>query len=476
MKKILPVKINGTLLLIFLLHFCSPDQKIHPDFNGCWKIFIVNQDGTEREYGILKFISESKAQVFQLKREYHIRDRSIRIEGDSLFFVFENQPFRGKINPDKKRITGSTNTLRVSFYYDADATMLEQQNSTNVTPYRYNEPEVRKDGLTCSGLDHAQINISQIEELTSKIISGAYNDIHSLLILKDNQLVYEKYFPEKIFSGYPDSFYRDNYHRTFSVTKAVVSALTGIAIDMKYIESANDPVFKYFPGYTQYINGNKNELQIRHLLTHTVGLQWDEDGDDMSLMGSSKDRIRFFLERPLVHQPGELFSYCSGGLNILGEIIEQQSGMRLDQFAYETLFAPLGISDYRWKIEPDGKLQMGSGLCLRSRDMAKIGLLFLNNGKWNGKQVISKLWIKQSTEWSVNKKARNGMGYCWWQRDFKINDQIIHSYFAWGHGDQHIFIFPEMDMIVVTTAANYDKGQGSRVFKILEDYILQASL
>lgn len=476
MKNLLPVKIITSLFLVFLLHFCASEQKTHPDFNGCWKIFIVNQDGIEREYGILKFISESKAQVFQLKREYHIRDRRIRIEGDSLFLVFENESFRGKISSDKKKITGSTNSRKVSFYYDADATMLDQQIGTDIITYRYQEPEIIKDGLMCSGLDQVQINISKIEELTNEIISGAYNDIHSLLILKDNQLVYEKYFPEKIFAGYPDSFYRDNYHRIFSVTKAMVSALTGIAIEREYIGSVDDPVFEYFPEYTHYMMGDKKELLIRHLLTHTGGLQWDEDGEDMSLMGSSKDRIQFFLERPLVHQPGEQFSYCSGGLNILGEIIEKQSGMRLDQFAYETLFAPLGISEYRWKIEPDGKLQMGSGLLLRSRDLAKIGLLFLNNGTWNGNQVISEQWIKQSTEWSVNKEARYGMGYCWWQRDFKINDQIIHSYFAWGHGDQHIFIFPEMNMIVVTTAANYDKWQGSQVFKVLEDYIFQATL
>lgn len=304
------------------------------------------------------------------------------------------------MHPQSHTGCGTTNTLTLFLYYDADATMLEQQNSTNTVPYRYKKAESFQDGLTCSGLDQFQINISRIEELTDKIISGEYKNIHNLLILKNNQLVYEKYFPEKIFAGYPESFYRDNYHRTYSVTKTVVSALIGIAIDKKYIESVNDPVFKYFPGYPQHMTKDKEGLQIKHLLTHTSGIQWDENGNDMALMGSSKDRIQFFLERSLVDQPGEQFSYCSGGLNVLGEIIEKQTGMRLDQFAYETLFVPLGISNYHWKIEPDGKLQMGSGLCLRSRDMAKIGLLFLNSGKWNENQVISEQWIKQSTEWS----------------------------------------------------------------------------
>lgn len=451
-----------------------PD-KIHPDFAGCWKIFICNQDSTEREYGILKFISESEAQVFQLKKEYHIRNRAIRIVNDSLFFVFENQPFRGKISADKKRISGTTNALMLSLYYDADATLLEEQVKTNVITYRYKHPEVLQDSLTCSGLDKVQINIARIEKLTDKIISGRYNNIHSLLILKNNHLVFEKYFPEKIFAGYPESFYRENFHRTFSVTKAIVSALIGIAIDNKYIESVDDSVFKYFPGYTQYMTNGKEGLQIKHLLSHTSGIKWDEDGDDMALMGSSEDRIQFFLEKSLVDQPGEHFRYCSGGLNVLGEIIENQTGMRLDQFANEMLFAPLGIGSYRWKIEPDDKLQMGSGLCLRSRDMAKFGLLYLNNGKWNGNQVISEQWIKQSTEWIANKKDRFGMGYCWWQRDFIINNRNIHTYFAWGHGDQHIFIFPQLDMIVISTAGNYAKRQGSQVFRILGNYILQAS-
>jgi len=476
MKNNVLLKITGSLSLIFLLHFCTSQQNIHPDFNGCWKIFIVTEDSTEREYGILKFICESEAQIFQLKPEYHQRDRKVRIKGDSLFFIFENLPFRGKISSDKKMINGTTNTHTLSLYYDADATQREQQNNRNAISFGYKSPEVLQDGLTCSGLNQVRINTAVIEELTNKIISGKYKNIHSLLILKNNQLVYEKYFPEKIFAGYPESFYRDNDHRAFSVTKAVVSALIGIAIDMKYIESVNDPVFKYFPNYTQYMTKDKEGLLIKHLLTHTSGIQWDENSDDMAFMGSSNDRIQFFLERSLVDKPGEHFSYCSGGLNILGEIIEKQTGMKLDQFAYETLFAPLGIFNYHWKIEPDGKLQMGSGLCLRPRDMAKIGLLFQDSGKWNGIQVISEQWIKQSTEWTANKKDLYGMGYCWWQRDFNVNFRKIHSYFAWGHGDQHIFILPALDMIVVSTAGNYNKREDYQMFKIIEDYILPASI
>jgi CubicO group peptidase (beta-lactamase class C family) len=472
MKNIVLHKIIGSFLLIFLLHCNTSPQMIHPNFAGCWKIYLVNQDGTEREYGILKFISESEAQVFQLKPEYHLRNRSIRIEGDSLFFVFENLPFRGEISADRKKISGTADKLKVSLYYDADATTLERQNSAKVISYRYKQAESFQDGLACSGLDQLRINIAKIEELTNKIITGEYNEIHSLLILKNNRLVFEKYFPEKIFAGYPESFYRDNYHRIFSVTKVVISALIGIAIDKKYIESVNDPVFKYFPKYTQYMTNGKEGLLIRHLLTHTSGIKWDEEGNDMARMGSSKDRIQYFLGKPLADQPGVQFSYCSGGLNILGEIIEKQTGMRLDQFAHKILFVPLGISMHHWKIEPDGKLEMGGGLCLRSRDMAKIGLLFLNRGTWKGKQVISEQWIEQSTEWSVNKKDRYGMGYCWWQGNFFLNRQKVQSYFAWGHGDQHIFIFPKLNMIIVSTAGNYKKGKGYQMFKVIQDYIL----
>ena len=199
----------------------------------------------------------------------------------------------------------------------------------------------------------------------------------------------------------------------------------------------------------------------------TAGLSWDEwtypytdVRNDHVAMNDSKDPVRYVLERPLVATAGEKFGSSSGITIALGEIVHQVSGLKADKFAERTLFGPLGITNYYWWSYPSGFVQTGGGLCLRPRDMAKIGYLYLNGGRWQGKQIVSEEWVKESTKNRVDAKQfpnwinADGYGYQWWLRSFKVGDRVIPSYHAAGRGGQFIFVVPELDIVAVFTGWN----------------------
>jgi CubicO group peptidase (beta-lactamase class C family) len=175
----------------------------------------------------------------------------------------------------------------------------------------------------------------------------------------------------------------------------------------------------------------------------------------------------------MAKKPGEKFVYNSGLSVILGEILKRSVGVPGDKYAEEYLFKPLGITVYDWPTTPDGLLKTGGGLALRSRDMAKFGQLYLKNGKWNGKQIVPEKWVKESTYPHICTTS-GSYGYQWWLRSFSVNDRQIDSFYAIGNAGQFIFIFPELDMIVVSTAQNYDRGWSRRFYEMVSSYILPA--
>ena len=160
-------------------------------------------------------------------------------------------------------------------------------------------------------------------------------------------------------------------------------------------------------------------------------------------------------------------------------MVHRRSGMRTDEFAERYLFGPLGITNYYWWKFPDGAVEAGSGLVLRPRDMAKIGSLYLNGGRWQGKQIVSEQWVADSTTNYVDARQfpswhkDDGYGYQWWLRSFKINGQIIPSYHAPGMGGQFIFVFPSLQTVAVFTGWNNNE-LGWQPFDMLQRYILPA--
>ncbi|HET9746279.1 MAG TPA: alpha/beta fold hydrolase [Chitinophagaceae bacterium] len=338
------------------------------------------------------------------------------------------------------------------------------------TPYK--KPAQLKDGIQTATLKEVGLDEKIIQQMTDSIINGNYPNIHSVLILRNNKLVYENYFPgydqvrARGRTGFIDH-HRDSLHDLRSVTKSFVGACVMIAMDQSKIKSPDQRVFDFFPEYAKHDTGMKREITIRHLLTMSSGLDWNEhisymdSSNSETRMDRSKDPVEFFLSQRLVDKPGTKFNYSAGCTHTLAVIVERTTGMSIDRFAVKNLFQPLGITDFAWVKRRDGIPITASGLRLRSRDMAKFGLLYLNGGKWNNKQVITSNAITQlskeqlSTPYTGGPISKVGYSYQIWLYTYRSagKSPVIQGN---GNGGQIITIDKESDLVLIATAGNYN--------------------
>ena len=294
-------------------------------------------------------------------------------------------------------------------------------------------------------------------------------NIHSLLIEKDGHLIYEQYFKGKdeLWGqnlGYINHSVND-LHDVRSISKSVVSACIGIAISQHLIKDIDQPVFSFFPEYSKYNTNGKQNITIRHLLTMSSGLSWDEENKDESkncesIMERSANPIDFILNRPLAATPGTIWNYNSGGTQLLAAIIKKVSGEDIDEFATKNLFIPLQINNHQWVKMDGGDPAAASGLRLRSRDLLKFGMLYLNHGVYKQSQILPSKWVDSTCINAIKRPAKEGpggYGYQFWIDRIHIKGKELEAEAAKGNGGQRIFILPTYHMIVVITAGNYGK-------------------
>ena len=321
------------------------------------------------------------------------------------------------------------------------------------------------------------LNSTILNNLVKKIIDGDYGEIHSLLIYKDNTLVIEKYF-----RGYNEN----DLHVCYSVTKSVTSALIGIAIDKGYLNGVTKKILSFFPQYTSIQNPSewKNSINLHQVLSMSAGFQWDEftlpytnPDNDVRKLISSSDWIKYILDLPVTNQPGTIFTYNSGCTTLLGEMIYESTGLKTDQFCETNIFEPLKIFNWEWEKGPNDIINTFGGLKLKPVDMLKFGRLYLQKGKWNGKQLISESWINNSTAAKININNYYEYAYQWWRyRDASSTARILQIndvYYADGWGGQFIWVVPHLNMVVVTTGGNFNNGNEPLYF--FRDYILPAA-
>jgi CubicO group peptidase (beta-lactamase class C family) len=206
-------------------------------------------------------------------------------------------------------------------------------------------------------------------------------------------------------------------------------------------------------------------MKLEHLLTMTTGLAWEDEDPVFGEMYRSQDWVAYVMNKSMVEQPGSRFNYCSGCSHVLSAIIQQATRTNTRDFAQEALFDPLGITSYRWEVDPNGIPIGGWGLDMTPRDMARLGYLYLHQGEWNGQQIVSAQWVEKATQKHIDTDDELDYGYQWW-----INPRL-GAYMALGREGQTIFVVPEEDMIIVTTAGleNHDE-----IFRLIETYILPA--
>ncbi|MFW9993616.1 MAG: serine hydrolase domain-containing protein [Candidatus Odinarchaeota archaeon] len=325
--------------------------------------------------------------------------------------------------------------------------LLDQQ----VTSYSDNASLLPVSTPEEQGMDSAKLN---------QVLNFIKNkNIDSLVVVRNGHVVLEEY--TSIDAHLDNTLHGlESKHTLKSCSKSVVASLIGIAIDKGYIESVNQKVVDLFPDRTiDNLSEWKKNLTVEDLLTMRAGYEWWEpsstspDHTNPSAspmkMSASSDWTQFMLDQPVEYEPGSVWEYNSGASILLSAIIQQATGMNALDFGNRYLFGPLGITDVLWTKSPDGVCDGGGGLYMTSRDMAKFGILHLNNGSWNGKQIIPAEWVTNSTRSHhyFTAEKYGGYGYQWWTYPRS------RIYFASGALGQRIYVIPDYDMVVVFTAS-----------------------
>jgi CubicO group peptidase (beta-lactamase class C family) len=495
------MKLNKQIVLLLIFVSCiifpckmnfSNDRQKNLKLVGCWKGGILKNNSLVESNIQLRLLSLKPDSTLALTVIYELSPRSrvweyeteIKYEGDTLFWL-AHQGFLSE-NGDTMHITknwkGEETHWR--FYRDRSSDQFMNQLITSKkSEYTYKIPEERSDDWICSDMNDDGIDEMKIVQLINHIKNGKHKDIHSILIFKNGKLVLEEYFglKGKLSGPFVNNVFRDKVHNLASTTKGIFSALCGIAIDKGLIGDVNEPIYKYLPEYANLFTPEKKQIMIKDMLTMKAGWEWEQfkypwsdPRNNAAEMYKCGDVIKYVLERPLAAEPGKKFKYTNGEPTVLGAVLKNASGMEVNTFAEERLFNPLGITEYIWTRYPDGSLETDGGLALCSRDLAKIGQLFLNNGKWDGDQIISENWIKESIIPRVNLSRNRSFGYYWNEMKYDFDGEEEKAFFVPGDGGQFLVVLPSLKMVIVFTAGNYGVNPTTIYWNLIKNEILPA--
>lgn len=340
--------------------------------------------------------------------------------------------------------------------------------------YRYLMPRQSTDGWAVGDAASEGLDVDRLSTMMESIHNQGHDEfLRNILIAKQGNLVFEEYFGG---TGI------DSLSHLQSATKSIVSTIFSIAVSNGHIVSLDDPLFDYFPEYRQLNDADKQAITLRHVLSMTPGLDWNENSsptfgsqNDNIAAYASNNYIEYVLQKPVVSTPGSAWNYNSGCPMLLAGIIRNQTGVHLDVYGRDQLFTPLGIQDWRWEYQADGLPLATGGLWLRARDTAKIGQLFLDGGLWNGLQVIPPAWIDEALTARIPADSSRDYGYLWWTRGLSGH----RLWYAHGYGGQMIVLVPASDTLIVINASytrdTAETGQRQNVvWNLLSQYILPA--
>lgn len=322
-----------------------------------------------------------------------------------------------------------------------------------------------KEWSICSP-DEQGMNSSKLLE-SDKRIKENYPNIYSLLVVRHGYLVYEKYY---------NGMDKKSANPVYSVTKSVTSALTGIALREKLIKSVDQSIGELLPEYFTNIDDvGKKSITVKNVLTMTGGL--DSIDNNFPSYYLSDDWIKYTVNMPLIDKPGQKFVYNTGLAQCLSGIITKESGISTKEFADKYLFSKIGITVTNWERDSKGCYGGGVGLSMTPRDMAKFGYLYLNGGKWDGKQIIPEEWVAESSKEQITANEDEDYGYLFWVQTMRepVSGKSYSTYRADGAGGQKIIMIPELDMVAVVTADERSCSKdGADTQKIISDYVFPA--
>jgi CubicO group peptidase (beta-lactamase class C family) len=306
--------------------------------------------------------------------------------------------------------------------------------------------------------------VPQADYARARAAATALPQMHGLLVSHRGQLVLEYYA-----KGYSAG----RLANIKSASKSIIAALVGIAIERKLIAGVREPIARWFPELRKDSDPRRRAITIEDLLTMRSGLE-STSFDNYGRWVASRNWVRFALERPMVSDPGTSMEYSTGTSHLLSAILTRASGKTTHQFATDVLARPLGITLARWPRDPQGIYFGGNEMLMTPRQMIAVGELWLNGGRAKGAQVVPAAWVETScrprtrSRWDSDREY----GYGWWSQTFGRH----RACFAWGFGGQYIFVFRELDLVIVvtsaTTAGEERRGYRRQLFDLLETHLL----
>ncbi len=337
------------------------------------------------------------------------------------------------------------------------------------------------------------ISAAVLDSIDAEIKAGRYGFVDRFVVIRRGRLAYDKSYshdyvaaydslarivsplnahditgPYNYYSAWWHPFYRKgDLHTLQSVTKTVTSVVIGTAVTRGEFPSIDTPVWKYFDTTAiKFMDDRKRKITIRHLLTMTDGMQWLENlpytdpRNTTVVMENAYDWLDVALNQPMANEPGTHWNYNSGASQMLARIFRQATGTDIEEYAAKHLFAPIGIERWYWKRTPSGIVDTEGGLYLEARDLARIWQLWLRNGMWNGKRVVSEEWVKASIAPAIAVSQQPGAskyGYKWWLYPHPTDT----SAFVWGgsgFGGQFPMALPREDLVVVVNQWNLNRS------------------
>jgi CubicO group peptidase (beta-lactamase class C family) len=368
--------------------------------------------------------------------------------------------------------TGSSQWARTIAWLDSDMDdhkrfpMRMVSNAAPAFNFRQPSPETRSryaaafDSLTYQKAGKA------VSENFSKLLERT--DTLAFLVIKDDTVLYEKYF---------DGYDHNSTVTSFSTAKSFASALVGIAIAEGRIASVEDPVTKYVPELLKTDSRYRN-ITLRHLLTMSSGIRYEERhmpwSDDAAVYYSPNLRS-LAVSSPVVEEPGKRFHYNNYNALLMGLVLERATGQPVATYLQEKIWKPLGMeAPGSWSLDSnsDGFEKMESGVNGRAIDFAKFGRLFLKGGNWEGKQIVPAPWVDESTRVDTSTDPAPQYQYFWWV-NARLKDR--HHFFAAGNHGQYIYMVPEQDLLMVRFGRNDPGRQFPRYMEILASRIAELS-
>lgn len=342
--------------------------------------------------------------------------------------------------------------------------------------------------VSSPALQKMSANVLQVFD--TEIANGKFGHVDEMLVTRHGNIVYQSkyqhdydrlygaqakkegglnHFPLGGPYNYYNSWWHPYYHSSQlhtlqSVTKSVVSVVIGTAVARNEFPDLSTAVLNFFDTtLVKNMDDRKRRMTIRQLLTMTGGFDWEEwisvedPNNDCFKMEGLFDWVQYVIDKPMVAEPGQKFTYSSGGAQLLSYIFRKATGKDIEEYAAEHLFKPLGIGRYYWKRTPTGLADTEGGLYLNTTDLAKIGYLYLRGGNCNGKQLVTNDWVKASVTPSSSVSQSIQYGYLWWLIPYGT-DKTKYAWCCRGFGGQSVVIIAEYDMVAVFTGWSITEG------------------